>query len=300
MIGEILGALNILEKAGRFIDWFRKTRKSPSESVSSRFIRLFESHDVHRNQIPRFFGHGLTVKDVQDESLLLDKLDESLLDAACDLFGVRREWLEGAESEVYPCHDFYKHPEDVAPFLKALKEQNPDGDLDGILIAPTERHGDALIILSEVVGGIGEKPIYRYHLCNNWLFDYWKSRAYMAAFVAIAWKHNVYIRGGYLPLKEIKQMAEGEALLNTEDGSIRRRGKLWYPEDMAIKPEEFLSGVDPERNKFGLISALERWLALEENGFMDTGLPMYPKASIRNSFEQALDEMNSSKRLHIR
>lgn len=291
MIGEILSALNIIEKAGRAIDWIRKTRKSKTETVSSRFIQLFESHDVHRNQIPRFFGHGLTVKDVQDEALLLDKLDDPVLDAACCLFGVRREWLEGAESQVYPYHDFYKHPEDVAPFLKALKENNPEGGLDGILIAPTEQHGDALLVLSEVIGGIGEKPIYRYYLCNNWLFDYWKSRAYMTACVAIAWRHDVHIRGGHLPLKEIKRIAEGEALLDIEDGSIRRRGKLWYPEDMAIKPDAFLSGVDPERNKFGLISALELWLSLEENGFMDTEMSMYPKASIRNAFEQALAEL---------
>jgi len=288
MIGEILGALNIIEKAGRAIDWIRRVRKSQTESVSSRFIRLFESHGIHRNQIPRFFGHGLTLKDVQDESLLLDKLDEPLLDAACDLFGVRREWLEGAESQVYPCHDFYKHPEEVAPFLKTLKEQNPDGDLNGILIAPTEQHGDALLVLSEVIGSVGEKPIYRYHLCNNWVFDYWKSRAYITACIAIAWRQEVHIRGDYVPLKEIKQIAEGEALLNTEDGSVRRRGRLWYPEDMAIKPEAFLSGVDPEQNKFGLISALELWLSLEEKGYMDTGLSTYPKASIRNSFKHAL------------
>lgn len=291
MIGELLGALNIIEKAGRAIDWIRKTRKADVETVSSRFIRLFESHDVHRNQIPRFFGHGLTVKDLQDEALLLDKLDDSILDDACCLFGVRREWLEGAESQVYPCHDFYKHPESVAPFLKALKERNPEGGLDGVLIAPKEQQGEALLILSEIIGSIGEKPIYRYHLCNNWLFDYWKSRAYLTAYVAIAWKHNVYIRGGYLPLKEIKRIAEGELLLSTEDDPVGQLGKLWYPEDMAIKPELFLSGVDPEINNFGLISALKLWLSLEENGYMDTGLSMYPKASIRNSFEHAVEKL---------
>jgi len=292
MIGEILGTLNIIEKAGRFIGWIRKTQKPSADSVTSRFIQLFESHDVHRNQIPRFFGRGLTVKDVQDETALLGKLDEPLLDAACSLFGVRREWLEGAESQVYLCHDFYKSPEDVGPFLKALKENNPDGGLDGILIAPTEKRGDALIILSEVIGEVGEKAIYRYHLCNNWLFDYWKSRACLTAFVAIAWKHGVYILGDSLPSKEIKRIAYGETLLVSEDGSaLGRRGKLWYPEDMAIKPDDYLSGVDPERNRFGLISALELWLRLESDGYMNTGLPMYPKDNVRASFEQALGNL---------
>jgi hypothetical protein len=292
MIGEILSTLNIIEKAGRFIGWVRKTQQPPTETVSSRFIRLFERHDVHRNQIPRFFGHGLTVQDVRDEASLLSKLDDPLLDAACSLFGVRREWLEGAESQVYPCHDFYKRPEDVAPFLKVLKESNPDGRLNGILIAPTEQQGNALIVLDEVVGAIGEKPIYRHHLCSNWLFDYWKSRAYMTACVAIAWKHGVCIRGSYLPSKEIKRIVAGEALFQSEDGgAIDRSGKPWYPEDMALKPEAFLSGVNPEQNRHGLASALELWLQLEENGYMDTGLPMYPRETIRRSFEKARGEL---------
>lgn len=289
MIGEILGTLNIIEKAGRFIGWVRKTRKLSSESVSGRFIELFESHDVHRNQIPRFFGHGITVKDVQDEEALLGKLDEPVLDAACSLFGVRREWLEGAESQVYPCHDFYKQPENVASFLMALKEKNPDGGLDGILIAPTEQRGDALIILSEVVGEVGEKPIYRYHLCNNWLFDYWKSRAYLTAFIAIAWKQRVHIRGGSLPVKEIKRIAAGNMLLVSENGAPdSRSGKLWYPEDMAIKPDDYLAGVDPELEGFGVKSALSLWLKLEEKGYMDIGLSMYPRESTRALFEQTL------------
>ncbi len=289
MIGEILSALNIIEKAGRFVGWVRKTRKPPADTVSSRFLQLFESHDVHRNQIPRFFGHGLTLKDVQDEVTLLSKLDEPLLDATCNLFAVRREWLDGAEFQVYPCHDFYKHPEDVAPFLATLKEKNPEGGLDGILIAPAEKEGDALIVLSEAIGCIGEKPIYRYHLCSNWLFDYWKSRAYLTAFIAIAWRQGVYIRGRFLPSKEIKRIAEGETLLISEGGyPIGRSGKLWYPEDMALKPETFLSGVDPETEKFGMRSALELWLMLEEKGYMETGLSMYQREAIRASFEGAL------------
>lgn len=291
MIGEILSTLSIVEKVGRFFGWVRKIQTHPTESVSSRFIRLFESHDVHRNQIPRFFGHGLALRDVQDEVSLLNKLDEQLLDAACDLFGVRREWLEGAESQVYSCQDFYKHPEKVAPFLEALIANNPEGGLDGVLLAPVEQEGDALIVLSEVIGAIGDKPIYRYHLCNNWVFDYWKSRAYLAASVAIAWKHGIDIRGRYLPLNDIKRIAWGEALLSTEDGdAVGRGGKLWYPEDMALKPEAFLSGVDPERDKFGITSALTLWLELEEKGYMATGLPKYQRETVRHSFEQALAE----------
>jgi hypothetical protein len=140
-----------------------------------------------------------------------------------------------------------------------------------------------------VVGEVGDKPIYRYHLCNNWLFDYWKSRAYLTAFVAIAWKHGVHIQGGALPSKEIKRIAEGEALLVSEDGNaLGRYGKLWHPEDMALKPDDYLAGIDPELKGFGVKAALSLWLELEEKGYMSTGLPMYPRENIRASFEQAL------------
>lgn len=292
MIGEALSTVKLIEAMGKFVTWLRKTRSRPSETVAGRFIRLFESHDVHRNQIPRFFGHGLTLRDVVDEISLLDKLDEPMLVAASKLFGVRREWLEGAESEVYSCHDFYKHPGSVAPFLDALKASNPGGNLGGVLIAPEEQKGDALIILSEVAGWIGDKAIYRHHLLNNWLYEYWKSRTYLIAFVAIAWKHGIHIRGIYSPAREIKQVAYGEVLLGgrNANSTASRRGAL-YPEDMALRPAAFLAGIDPEQDNFGVTSALELWLALEEDGYMATGLPMYQREAIRGLFKEELDKL---------
>jgi hypothetical protein len=289
MLGEILTGINILEKLGKCWNWLRVRVSRPNESLAARFIRLFESHDVHRNQIPRFFGHGLTLKDVQDDTSLFAKLDEAVLTAACALFAVRREWLDGAEPQVYPRHDFYKHPEDVAGFLGTLKANNPDGNLDGVLIAPNELDGDALLLLQETIGGVGDKPIYRIHLCNNWTFRYWKSRAYLTACVAIAWKHGVYVRGVYLPKKDIERMASGEMLVHLrEDGDWACGGKKWYPEDMALRPGTYLLGVDPEQNHFGIEAALGLWLDLEQEGYMRTGLPMYEAEAIRELFQQQL------------
>ncbi|MRR49822.1 MAG: hypothetical protein EG825_02730 [Rhodocyclaceae bacterium] len=289
MLGEILTTLNIGEKVWKFIGSFRQTKLPQEELLSSRFVRLFECHNVHRNQIPRFFGSGLTVKDVSDDQSLLSKLEEPLLDAACTLFGVRREWLDGAEPQVYSCHSFYKDPGGVLPFLTKLKEANPEGQLGGILIAPVGEEGEALVLLNEIIGWVGDKPIHRYHLCNDWTFDYWKARAYLTAFVAICWKHGVHLRGTYLPEKEIKRIADGEALICSEDGDPGvGRTKLWYPEDMALKPDVFLAGVDPERDQFGIKSALKLWLDLEQQGYMDTGLAMTSEEAIRATFEAKL------------
>ena len=92
--GDAIATLKALDQlAKRYRAW----RNPP---VASRFIRLFESHGIHRNQISRFIGHDLTLKDVQDDASLLAKIDEPLLEAVCERFAVRREWLDGAEPQI--------------------------------------------------------------------------------------------------------------------------------------------------------------------------------------------------------
>ncbi len=291
MIGlpELLAGLNIAEKLGKFLNWLRGRKTTPPENIATRFVRLFENHGIHRNQIPRFIEHGLTLKDVQDDSSLLAKLDEPLLEAVCEKLAVRREWLDGADEQIYPCHDFYKTPREFEAFLKEKIASNPDGDWHGILMAPEEKHNDAwaLLILQETVGWVGEKPIYRLHLCNNWLFSYWKARAYLTACIAIAWKHQVFVHGCYLPKREVNKLAEGHLLLGRQGNGIWFNGhRKWYPEDMALDPSTFLEGVDPERDDFGVKSGLQLWLSLEEQGYMDTGIcsVLYPNPKL--SFQQ--------------
>lgn len=273
ILGEINSAINLVERFKKYYRFF----KNPTEleSVASRFIRLFETHGVHRNQIPRFFGHGITLKDLQDDLSLLAKLDEEILDDACKLFAVRREWLDGAERQAHPHHDFYKEPKEFLEFIKALKLANAEGDLDGELFAPDalDSGAETILILNEIIGHVGNEPIYRYHLCNNWSYSYWKARAYLTACIAIAWKHHVFIRGTIASNKSINKLAQGETLLAClKRGVESLSGKKWYPEDMALIPEVFLQDVDPEYHNFGNISALDLWLELEKQGLMDTGI----------------------------
>jgi hypothetical protein len=290
-LGEILTGINILDRLGKFWNWLRAKKNPSAESITTRFIRLFESHGVHRNQIPRFFGHGLTLKDVQDDASLLAKLDEPLLEAACTLFSVRREWLDGADSQVHPCHDFYKHPEEFSRFLDNLLSNNPDGQIMGVLLAPeiTSRNYEALLILQETIGTIGDKPVYRYHLCNNWDFTYWKSRAYLTACVAIAWKRNVYIHGLLVPVRDVEQISQGNLLLGWQGEGVWGLGvRKWYAEDMALRPDTFLKGLDPEQDNFGIKSGLKLWLHLEQEGFMDSGFGENPRQAFQNELTKYL------------
>jgi hypothetical protein len=229
---------------------------------------------------------------VQDDTSLLAKLDETSLGAACNKFAIRREWLDGADSQVHPRLDFYKHPEEFAAFLAGLKAANPDGELSGVVLAPHDPDVNAwaLLVLQETIGMVGDKPIYRYHLCNNWAFTYWKARAYLTACVALAWRHGVYVHGSYLPQMVINKFTEGNELLCQQGENVwhcAKRERRWDPEDMALRPSAFLDGVDPERDGFGIRSGLELWLALQHE-YMDTGLGMYEIGAIRELFQQEL------------
>ena len=156
----------------------------------------------------------------------------------------------------------------------------------GVLLAPqeTDRNAEALLILQETIGAIGEKPIYRYHLCNGWLHGYWKSRAYLTACVALSWKRGVYVHGHEMPKQEIEKLSHGNTLLGWEGDDPAGHGIRWYPEDMALRPEIYLQDIDPELDNFGIQSALRLWLDLNQEGLMDTGFRDNP----RHLFEQEL------------
>ena len=84
IFGEIEAAASLID---RVLKRFKKKEQRYSEElVSTRFIKICEAHGVHRNQIPRVFGNGLSVKDVKSDNHLLEKLNEDILDQACLLF----------------------------------------------------------------------------------------------------------------------------------------------------------------------------------------------------------------------
>jgi hypothetical protein len=221
MLDQVEAAMSLWD---RFKKWHSEKRDSACESVADRFYSVFETHGVHRNQIPRFFGHGLTLEDVQTNVSLLPKLTEAVLEAVCDSFSIRREWLDGADKQAHPTHNFYKHPEDFRRFIINLKATNPEGDLSGVVVSPSaeDMSTSALMILEERIGWISQKPIFRYYLCDNWPFSYWKARAYLTACIAIAWKNKIYIRGSKADSKVIARFAEGKSLMGWDGGHSER------------------------------------------------------------------------------
>jgi hypothetical protein len=281
ILGEINSALTIFE---RLRTWFGKKPEVPGHPVATRFVKLFEAHGVHRNQLPRVFGHGLTLSSVVDDAALLTSLTGGMLDRAAELFCVRRTWLEGASEQIYPLHDFYKQPKEAGAFLHSLRARSEDVRGVVLIATPTQHEESALVILEECVGAIDDdRPLYRYHLCNNWLFPYWKSRAFLAAFVAAAWRNKIHLLGRKTSIDIIRKFREGTRLLEYEfDGALPTEGTFWYPEDMLVKPASFLEGLD--EGAFGKREAIKMWLGLEDAGLLSIDLPY---AGVRKQFEAA-------------
>ncbi|MGZ9898354.1 hypothetical protein [Shewanella gaetbuli] len=109
MLEYISGIVNIFSLWDRF-----KNRLIPSPEVTNtaqRFIHLFEAHGISRAQIPRFFGHNLTIHQVEDETELSKILDTRILESAAALFSIRLDWLEGGCDQLYELNHFYKQPQ---------------------------------------------------------------------------------------------------------------------------------------------------------------------------------------------
>lgn len=259
----------------------REGEAAPSKisTVASRFVALFESHGVHRNQIPDFFDHGLTLHDCADEAELLKKLDTKTLTDASELFGVNLEWLQGASSEIYEIPSFYKDNKACEKYLTEFKSNRPDAQITTyVLTANADKQyldqDNAVLLIAEVIGHINDREIYRYHLAGKIQNNYWKARAYFAVSCALLIKHGFSPIGQTVDEQWLITLNKGKTLIEYDynDGwqdFILPSSCVWYVDEFLECPDKYLSDVDPERNNFGHISALQMWLEFKH--FMKIG-----------------------------
>ncbi|MGB1764016.1 hypothetical protein [Alloalcanivorax xenomutans] len=289
VLSEIEAGFSIWGRLQRL--WEKARPEKPVPDIVEKFLMVFQTHGVYGNQIPRFFGHGLSIADIQVREKLLEKIDDRMLDDVCDLLAVRREWFDGASDKIYPTHDFYKNPKGFGLLIDNIISKNARNRLSGCLLAVEDsKYPDpALLILQEEIGGIGEVPIYRFHICNNWSFSYWRSRADLVACIAQAENNGVYIHGVYQDRAYIKRLGGGLELLGWKDEGVHGiRGKIWYPEDMLYDPELYLKNVGSFDGGAELVLALERWLKWADLGLMKT--ENIPDPSI-DRFQEKLEEI---------
>jgi len=256
------------------------------DTLPSRFIALFESHGVHRNQIPDFFDHTIDLHDCANEAELLKKLNTQTLKDAAELFGVNLEWLQGASTEIYDIPSFYKDNEACEEYLSNLKFSKPDANFSAYVLTPnTNKHNrdtnNAVILITEVIGYINEREIYRYRIVGKAQNTYWKARAYFAVSCALLIKYGFQPIGQAVNEQWLISLNEGKILIDYDftegyQDFILPNGSLWYVDEFLECPEKYLAGVDPEIDNFGHISALEMWLEFK----------LFMKINGEHSYEQ--------------
>jgi hypothetical protein len=274
---------------GTFIAAYKFFWKAPSEkeikqaevipeTIATRLVALFESHGVHRNQIPEFFRHGLDIPTCASDEKLLEKITPEIIHDAVVLFGVNKDWLEGSSKEIYDIPDFYKHPEEFEHYLVELLKNTSKDKLFAYALTSTpnkklmNEDDDSLFVIAESIGEINQREIYKYHLLGRWGIHYWKSRAYFTACCALLYKHGISVAGKVVERHWLTDIDEGHKLLDY-DFTERCGGidiptvGMWIVSDFVEMPDQYLEGMDTEQGS-AIPLAIRKWLDLNEKGYM--------------------------------
>ena len=194
-------------------------------TIPQRFIYLFECHGVHRNQIPAFFGHGITLHAMTDLAELSKQLTPEILQQASSLFGVRQDWLECVSDKIYNVPDFYKHPEKFDQYITELKQTT--NELWCYVLRThesthTDDNSDGAFLFVETIGVINNREIVRYCPVGHLRIGYWKSRADFAANCGLLIKSGIQQVGKYADKDWLNLFNSGTVIPEYyyQDGSV--------------------------------------------------------------------------------
>jgi hypothetical protein len=281
LISAINGSISLLKELWKLVTFGRSKLKQRecclpeiSDSVAARFIQLFEAHGVHRNQIPEFFEHDLTISDVQSEDALVEKLTPVILSDAAKLFFINSEWLALGHGDVYPKHHFYKQPEKFGAFIDNVPSNYEKHNFDCSVFRSNKRTTsgyDALMILKTPIGELGERFIYAYHLCPGWMTHYWKSAADLACCISLSAQKGVYPHGCIVEDSWLSEFMNCQRLpsydFESEILAYPYKGQ-WNPGEFSDSAKEFIQPLEINKDNYSIPSALARWWRYYDQGLI--------------------------------
>ncbi|MBW8330291.1 MAG: hypothetical protein K0M48_14400 [Thiobacillus sp.] len=166
--------------------------------LPQRFCQIFQVHGVERSQIPRLMPQ-ITLGDLKSNETLLAALTPEILDQTARLFGIRSEWLEGVDDDIYAYRHCYKDPELLLDLLATLRNQ-ADSDWphhfpmrvlvsNKHLDSKTDREQLLVPVVLEKIAELGDEPIYRYYIFNDsFRWEYEPARIQLKAMVRTFYK----------------------------------------------------------------------------------------------------------------
>ncbi len=169
--------------------WRRLRRELPPASrVAQRFLELFQEHGVAPAQIQRFLPQ-VTLEHLSPDRLGAVLTNETL-DQAATLFGVRREWLEGIDEQVYENLSCYKAPryffEDLARWQIKPQTFAVRALCCGELDYTSQQEQPLALVVVESIGSLGDKEVCRYRVYRDaWDWSYLPCRLQLKAFARL-------------------------------------------------------------------------------------------------------------------
>jgi len=239
--------------------------------VTKRFIELFESHGVHRNQIPEFFGSDLELEHILDDQKL-EKVVTNNINIQQDIaqiFGVRKEWLQGIDSQIYTLEDFYGDTNEFIKFIDSLIGRDNLSEIHITLLKsinyPNERKCHAVMLIEKPIKKLGEKIIYKHIMIDIQSLRYWRTLNRTLWWIAHLRRKNISTRGVEINFSLLEDIRQGETMFDN-----LKHLNPWYPIDLTIDPKAFIKEVSYEYRNYGVIHGFKQWLELDEDGKFDT------------------------------
>lgn len=262
-----------------------KSKSNPVNIVAQRFLQLFHDHGVLTTQIPRLLP-AIKLDDLKSEDALLATLTHDVLDQTAHLFGIRVEWLEGVDDEIYEYLACYKSPEIILEHLAEVVGGNDVGLRFPLRVLSTTKKLDynndsqqlLAPIIVEKIAELGEERIYRYHIYRD-EFDwgYFPTRIELKAIARIVLKElHTPVPLFVISEEEMRSVLDGKLI-----PTILFRGALLTNpslEDFALTKEE--SGVAKEVEEIPSVLEYIKENNLQDFSFDKPDAPQQPDEPI--------------------
>lgn len=196
------------------------------DELASKFFKIFEEHGVLRSQIPTFINHcnNIQLEDVKNETNLLKKLNEDIINRVSNTFGIERAWFDRKEGEsssyLYQSIDCYKYIYLFINLLKELRDELGEREwkhkLDVLFIKGFNEFSNnrnisdsnILIVLKVRIGTTTTENIFKYiFIRDNMPWNYWKSRHDLKCLMKVVISMNISSIGYTVAEEDYKKIS---------------------------------------------------------------------------------------------
>ncbi len=220
--------------------------KSNENEIVQRIIKVFEAHEVHKNEIPRVVPseYGISLISLKDDKSFLEKITPEFVDWLCTFFGIRREHIEKGDQRLYDTADYYKNERELLLYIKGLQKEGKEFYIYAFKNVEKlskeneiDRHHRVNILIREKIFDKHSLTIYKNIPTSTlWYWGYWRSRHQFKAIARILHlKLNVFMKGYDLHTDQIERLSAGELFYS--DLNLKTHFS-WHPEDYSLSSKE--------------------------------------------------------------